>query len=286
MRGRKPRASSNRQAGDAGSGAKPVLTTTASYLSIVNNLTRSQATTASDPTVKRQTAYFLANIGKVKTISDFVNNYQLFSYAMKAYGLEDMIYAKGMMTKVLEGGVTDSKALANTLTDKRFKAFATAFDFVGQGAAATTTAAATTGTTTKYIEQSLEDNVGQQNQGVKLALYFKRTAASVTNAYGLLADPALLKVVQTAFGLSPNTSQSDIDVQARQVSKLINISDLQDPKKVEKLVERFTAMWDLSGNNTASSTTLTTASLFDSSTTLGISSDLLLSMQNLKLGGN
>jgi hypothetical protein len=263
-----------------------VLTTTASYLSIVNNLSRSQATTAADPTVKRETAYYLANIGKVTSINAFVNNYQLFSYAMKAFGLEDMTYAKGLMTKVLEGGITNSKSLANTMTDPRFKAFATAFDFVGQGTAATSSAAATTGTTSKFLEQSLEDNVGQQNQGVQLALYFKRSASSITSAYSILADPALLKVVQTAFGLSPYASQSDLDIQAAQISKLVKISDMQDPTKVEKLIERFTAMWDLSGNNTSSSSTLTAASLFNTSSTLGISTDLLMSMQNLKLGGN
>jgi len=40
------------------------------------NLAQTQATTAADPTVKRETSYFLANIGNVKTSSDFVNNYQ------------------------------------------------------------------------------------------------------------------------------------------------------------------------------------------------------------------
>ena len=54
--------------------------------------------------------------GKVKTIDDFLSNYKLFSYAMKAYGLEDMAYAKGLMRKVLEGGITASKSLANTFT--------------------------------------------------------------------------------------------------------------------------------------------------------------------------
>ena len=66
------------------------------------NLSRTQAATAADPTVKRETAYYLANIGKVKTVGDFVNNYRLFSYAMKAFGLGDMTYAKGLMTKVLK----------------------------------------------------------------------------------------------------------------------------------------------------------------------------------------
>ena len=178
-----------------------MLSTTAAYLAVESNLTRQQVATAAAPTVKTSTAYYLANIGKVTNVNDFVNNYRLFSYAMKAYGLSDMTYAKGLITKLLNGGTTSPTSLANTLSDPRYLAFAKAFDFAGLGASASTTAAATTTTTANYVEQTLEDNQGTQNQGVQLALYFKRQAPSVTSAYGILADSALLKVVQTAYGI-------------------------------------------------------------------------------------
>ncbi len=261
-----------------------MLSTTAAYLSVSNNLAKQQAATASDPQVKNDTAYYLANIGKVTSIADFVGNYRLFSYAMKAYGLEDMNYAKGLMTKVLQGGTTSSTALANTLTDKRYLAFAKAFDFAGQGTAATQATSATTGTTAKYVEQSLEDTQGKQNEGVQLALYFTRNASSITNVYGLLADSNMLKVVQTAFGL-PASSSADIDSEAATLSKLVSVSDLQDPAKVQKIAERFTAMWDLGGNNTSSDVSNVTQIFAASSSSSGFSSDLLLSLQGLKLGG-
>ena len=260
-----------------------MVSTTTSYLAVSANLARSQQITAADPTVKRQTAYFLANIGKVKSVSDFVNNYQLFSYAMKAFGLADMTYAKGFMTKLLDGGVTDKSALANTLNDPRYKAFAAAFDFADFGAAATMTPAATTDVATKYVQQALEDAQGKQNTGVELALYFKRMAPTVTSSYGLLADSALLKVVQTTFGISPYSANADVDAQARYLDKVLNIKDLQDPTKVDKLVQRFTAMWDASGNNTSASST--NVLLANNSSSLGLSSDLLMSLAGLKLGG-
>jgi Protein of unknown function (DUF1217) len=260
-----------------------VLSTTASYLSITSNMTRGQATAAADPTVKNDTAYYLANIGKVKTASDFVKNYRLFSYAMKAYGLSDMTYAKGLMTQLLNQGTTSSTALANKMSDARYKAFATAFNFADLGSSATATAAATSDTTAKYLEQTIEDTEGKTNTGVQLALYFKRTASSVTSAYGILADAALLKVVQTTFGISPYSGNADIDAQASYLNKVLNIKDLQDPSKVEKLVERFTAMWDASGNNTDSTTS--SALLVSDSSSFGLSSDLLMSIAGLKLGG-
>ena len=64
------------------------------------------------------------------------------------------------------------------------------------------------------------------------------------------------------------------------------MSDLQDPAKVQKIAERFTAMWDLGGNNTSSDVAnVTQIFAASSSSSNGFSSDLLLSLQGLKLGG-
>jgi Protein of unknown function (DUF1217) len=86
-------------------------TTTAGYLAVTQNLTRYQAMTAAEPAVKTATAYYEANIGKVTSIQDFVGNYRLLSYALDAYGLGDQINAKALITKVLEGGVSNPKSL-------------------------------------------------------------------------------------------------------------------------------------------------------------------------------
>ena len=258
--------------------------TTASYLAISNNLAAQQTATASSGQVKSATAYYLANIGKVKSISDFVGNYRLLSYSLKAYGLEDIGNAQGLITKLLQGGTTDPKALANTLSDQNYKAFAKAFDFAGQGAAVTSTTAVTTGTTSRYVEQTLEDNQATSNPGVQLALYFTREAPSVTNVYGLLADKNLLKVVQTAFGL-PVSASADIDAEATSLSKYVSVADLQNPAKVKQIAERFTANYDASGANTSSDSSGVAQIFAASSGSSGFSTDLLLSLQGLKLGG-
>lgn len=287
-----------------------MISTTAAYLAVSNNLTRQQAATASQGDVKNATNYYLANIGKVKTVDQFINNYQLFSYAMKAFGLSDMTYAKGLMTKVLEGGVKSSSALANTLSDPRYRAFATAFDFATAGTSATSATSATTGTTAKYVEQTLEDNQAKSNPGVSNALYFSRHASSITSVYGLLADPTMLSVVETAYGISSTLGQSDIDTQAALLTKVVPIADLQDQTKVAKIITRYTAQYDVSTSSTATNVLLADTSdattsildaangiggtvaadsvlnLFDStSAQSGVSSSLLLSLAKLPKGG-
>ena len=288
-----------------------MISTTAAYLAVENNLSSQQAATASQGDVKTATNYYLANIGKVTSVSQFVNNYQLFSYAMKAFGLSDMTYAKGLMTQVLNGGITSSTALANTLSDPRYLAFATAFNFAANGATTTTTTAATTGTTSKYVEQTLEDNQAKTNQGVANALYFTRHASSITSVYGLLADSTMLSVVETAYGISSTLGESDIDTQAALLSKVVPMADLQDPTAVAKIVTRYTAQYDVSNSSSATNVLLadtsdSTTSILDaangvsttyaadsvlnlfnssSSTQYGVSSNLLLSLAQLPKGG-
>jgi len=163
-------------------------TTTSTYLSIENNLARYQKMVASEPAVKTATEYYAANIGNVKSISDLVDNYRLLSYALTAYGLGDQVNNKALVTQVLEGGYTSSKALANTLSNPNWAKFAQAFDFVGSGASSISTSSAVSTTETNYDEQSLESQQGQQDPGVQLALYFQRVAPTISSSYNVLGE--------------------------------------------------------------------------------------------------
>jgi hypothetical protein len=259
-----------------------MLSTMVYFNAITRDYSQSLARTAAEPSVSRDTQYYLDNIGKVKSIDDLLNNQRLFTYAMKAYGLEDMVNAKGLMRKVLEGGVTDSKSLANTLNDRRYLVFAAAFDFHGKGADATSASTAVDGTVDRYIETVLESDAGKQSEGTRMALYFTRVAPNLTSLYGVLADKTLLSVVQTAFGLSPSMSKLDIDTQVKMIGSQVSLADLQDPTKVRKLLDRFMANYDANSVGTAS--TSPTLALFVTSP--GINANLLLSLANLKLGGS
>lgn len=73
----------------------------------------------------------------MKTVDEFLKNDRLYQYAMKAYGLEDMIYAEAFMKKVLESNPTDANSFANKLTDKRYRDFAAAFSFTSSNGCCT-----------------------------------------------------------------------------------------------------------------------------------------------------
>ncbi|MEW6632224.1 MAG: DUF1217 domain-containing protein [Pseudomonadota bacterium] len=251
-----------------------------SYQLIAKDIPKAIDQVESQPVVKRDTDYYLANIGSIKSIDDFVKNTRLFNYAMKAYGLGDMAYAKAFMVKALKEGVSSQDSFANKLSDKRYAAFVKAFNFAAYGSTATLYPSAQQGAVDAYMRQTLEENAGETNQGVRLALYFQRKAPTINTWYDVLADTALSNVVRTTLGLPDTFAAADIDKQAQAFGQKLNIADFKDPTKLSKFLNRFTTMWEI--NNPTSSATTSVSVLFAQPTSVGISTDLMMAMQKLK----
>lgn len=112
-----------------------MLSTYLGYNLITRDMSKSLERVTADPVTAREHQYYRENIGKVATIDAFLDDYRLFSYAMKAYGLEEMTYAKAFMREVLESDLDDEESFANKLQDERYKNFAAAFSFTDDLAA-------------------------------------------------------------------------------------------------------------------------------------------------------
>ncbi|GJE74378.1 DUF1217 domain-containing protein [Methylorubrum suomiense] len=412
------------------------------YRLIVQDLPNSLKRKAAEPTVSRDTAYYEANIGKVRTVDDLMADRRLYTYAMKAYGLEDMTYAKAFMRKVMTEGAGSRTSFANRLSDDRYVAIARAFNFAtalsaagtdpesfGKAAVparlsartelaettdfsgsrearfviesridATTVKSVTitlnaktlTGTasdlkkvtrdeiaqainaqisatgdtglkdkvqvgigvnktlffetkafqslgadevpggtgrnaditvyaggknrtiairnvalteadrtavnvgfgtdlgpeasakivTAAYLRQTLENDAGSEDTGVRLALYFARMAPTLSSAYQILGDRALSKVANTVVGLPPASgapTKGALAARAKLITAKIDFASFSDPKKVDAFVQRFAAIWDAQ-NDTQTAPVL---ALFSSR---GIDAELLGQMQTTRRG--
>jgi hypothetical protein len=193
-----------------------------------------------------------------------------------------MAYAKAFMRKVLTEGIAGKDSFANKLADTRYREFADTFNFAELGTTTTIFDVTRQGTVDRYYRQTLEEDAGSQDEGVRLALYFERKAPAVTSVYGILADAALLKVVQTALDLPATMSLLDIDKQAGLISAHLDVDDLKDPTTLAKFIRRFTHLWEAANPDQAAVPNITIGQPIQA----GIANDLLASLQNLKLGGN
>src|SRR5207344_882555 len=135
----------------------------------------------------------------------------------------------------------DAKSFANTASDFRFAEIAASFNFDKQGNVARLAKIGPQKrdqlieTQNKYLQQNLETQQGDANPGVRLAIYFQRKAASITSAFDLLGDKALAEVFRTTFSLPDAVGSMNVDQQAKVVQKYLNLKDLADPAKLQKL---------------------------------------------------
>jgi Protein of unknown function (DUF1217) len=255
-----------------------MLSTNASFRLIANNLTKTTERVAKEPEVKRASDYYLKTVGSIKSIDAFLANDRVYSYAMKAFGLSDMIYAKAFVKKVLTDGLDSDRSFANLLADPRFRDLAQTFNFKSTGPATTAFDKAQQGVVDKYLQITLEEKAGADNDGVRLALYFKRKASSINSAYGILADPALLKVAQTALGLPSAASSAAIEKQAELINSKLDLDKLKTPDGLAKFLDRFTSLWEIRNASTAANLSTGAQSL--------TSTDTLMKIQSLRIGGS
>ncbi|MBY5569489.1 DUF1217 domain-containing protein [Rhizobium leguminosarum] len=195
--------------------------------------------------------YFAKGMAKVKSLDDFLDDSRLTDLVLKANNLHPEDYDKATLKKIFTSDPDDKKSYLNATADARFKDIVAAFNFDKDGnltrakIGTIQNKAAEEHTQELYIQQTMEAQQGESNDGVRLALYFSRKASSITSIYGILGDRALYQVITTAYSLPSQISGMDVAKQADLINRFVKLEDLQDPKKVDKLLRRFTAMYDV-----------------------------------------
>ncbi len=191
------------------------------YKIYANNMARTLQRVSAEPVVSREAQYYQNNIGSVKSVSDFVKNFNLFSYAMQAYGLQDMTYATAFMTKVLQSNLSDSSSFVNTLTDPRYKAFAEAFSFTSTGGVANSAITQSTDQEADTLGLYTQNSSLSSDSASTEAQYYKTTIGSITSVDQLTSNSRLLNIVYAAYGLNPSTTSTG-DIKAALESDLSN----------------------------------------------------------------
>jgi hypothetical protein len=89
-----------------------------------------------------------------------------------------------------------------------------------------------------------EKAMGDANPGLREALYFRRLASTVTTVAGLMADRALLEVARGALGLPKQFGLLSFEQQRDLITRRFDPKDLQDPRMVARMANRYLAQLD------------------------------------------
>ena len=142
------------------------------------------------------------------------------------------------MQKALLADPADPKGLLASL-DRRFAAAAKTLDLRAKGLDALKDPALQKQLTDGYVEYQYRIGLDDRNAGLSDALYFLKNAASQKDIYGILGNSVMRRVVTGALGLPAGIAVQSVETQARAVTTRLKLADLQDPKKVQQLAQRY-----------------------------------------------
>jgi len=239
--------------------------------------------TAAREAATKKAELYQERIQSIDTVKELLADRDVIDVVIGAYGLDPEDVTDDFLKQVFASDLSDPKSFVNQQPDSRWAELVASFNFDANGNLTRETIGTvqqrgeTLETVNKYLRQTLEETEGASNEAVRLALYFERTAPNITDAYGLIADDALMAVFRTTFGFSDEFSNMDVDQQARIINDNLDLADLQDPTKLERFLQRYTAMYDTENASFSNS-----AVSILSGGSGSISADLLFSLAQLK----
>lgn len=170
--------------------------------------------------LSRDVAHSQAYLGEAVTAEQLVDDRQLLKVALGAFGLQDDLPNRAFIERILSDGTTDPQALSNRLADKRYQAFASAFDFGGVLPGPQRIGFADD-LIDDYQTRAFEIAVGEQNTDMRIAFTFTREMAEIagedttvdTKWFTVMGNPPLRQAFETALGLPDGFGTLDIDQQ-------------------------------------------------------------------------
>lgn len=77
-----------------------------------------------------------------------------------------------------------------------------------------------------------------QSPGLGDAVLFEDSASGATNAYAVLGNAVMRRLVTKALDLPEQIAFQSVETQARAIESRLKLGKLQDPREVRKLAER------------------------------------------------
>jgi hypothetical protein len=229
---------------------------------------------------KKESEYYTEEIQKVKSLKDLLGNARLLAFAMEAFDIDPASVTTEQLYKIFTSDLDDPKSYINTDADTSFRRLVTSFNFDTEGnlmredRTSIQNRSGLYETLDNYLQQTLETQAGEDNAGVRLALYFQRMAKDTTSYYTILGDTALQKFITTTFEIPDEMANAEVDTQVTMMKRYFDIEDFQDEEKVKKLISRFTVMYDMVNGSYNP-----TLAMFSGSTTISV--DTLMAVATL-----
>jgi hypothetical protein len=213
--------------GSVSSSSGPTMSALAGYQPYVANENQKIATYSQQSSVQQAVSYYEANIGKIKSVQQLVQDPKLFNVVLTAFGLQSESNAPALIQQVIESDTTQQSSLANTLLDPRYQQLAKEFDYAQAGLANFADPSVISDVVNRYLTNAYEYSLDNVNPALQNAAYFLRNVGSITNAYSILGDPVLRNVFETTTGLPAQIANLPVQDEANLVNSKVDIKQFE-----------------------------------------------------------
>ncbi len=202
---------------------------------------------------------FRERIGSITSVEELTDDFEVYSFVMKAYDLEDQIFGRAMMERILTSDADDDDSLLNNLSNANFDDLHEALGFNTEGVPSTQDFNSTLWQdeiVDKYFETTFRLEYNEMNETVGTTLEFREKLGEIDTWYNVLADAELGEFFRTALGLPESMGLLDVDQQVSIFENKYDLTLLNDPDEVQSLETRYVAISDVLNPPSAASNSI------------------------------
>ncbi len=220
---------------------------TASYGVSLATLKSAQATgaeqkgidrVAKQAEVKQAVAAFTKAVEGGKDLDKVLRDPRVLKVLLPALGLAGDVDKPGLAARALQADPAAKGGLLANLKSS-WKTAAETLGLHGGGLKALQDPALREKLVQGYLKYEWRESLDDKAPGVANAMYFKENVGKAKTVYDILGDSVLRQVMTTALGLPEQIAIQSVETQGRAVTSRLRLAELDDPKKVQKLIDRY-----------------------------------------------
>ena len=209
-----------------------------------------------DPQLQRTLERFKEAVTRAPDVKTALKDPRVLAVVLPALGLADAVDKPALAMRALTSDPAKPDSLVNQLSDRRWLSAAKTLDLSRRGLDALRDPKIQAVLEKGLAQVTWREGLNEATPGVSDALYFRERASSVKNAYDILGDAVLRRVVTKALGLPDSLAVQTVEAQARTITSRLKIESLSDSRQVAKFAERYVITRASEGGGTAGSSPL------------------------------
>ncbi|WP_146584938.1 DUF1217 domain-containing protein [Puniceibacterium confluentis] len=209
-----------------------------------------------------------ARTDTVEQVSDLFNDIGLTLAVMDFFNLPQGEGKITLARRIVGADRSDPNALINVYPDRRYHAFANAFDFKEKSDTRSYSQGFVAAIVGSYHDRQFENEIGESDTNMRIALSMERDLSLLvdrggsgdTQWFSVMASAPLRSVFETAFGLPSSFGALDVDQQlvvfkdrSERMFGTDRVADFADPDMLDQLRRRFLLISDQNSAQSLSS---------------------------------